>query len=117
MKQLLCLFLLIFSMQTFATEIESKHIESTQRDFLNHPCKLELILSIPTRDLIISEEGIGINFNGKLLNVHSLEREGENWKVRIGFTCKRGHSSICWYCHGCATPGCPFQCPGGCREY
>ena len=78
---------------------------------------LEMVFSVTPSELIITEVGISVIFNNELLALSSLERNGEIWIARAGFTCPRGHQIFCSSCWGCGHSGCPHRCPGGCRDF
>lgn len=108
------LFLAFLTMQLYAVETHSNFCNSSSYD--NYPL-FEIVFSVTPSDLIVTDEGISVNYNGELFDVQSLERVGDNWVVRVGSTCRRGHPMICWYCRGCAVGGCPYRCPGDCQPY
>lgn len=87
---------------------------------MNKSIKLEeVILTLPFEELIISDDGILVNYDGDLLAVHSLERKGELWTVRAQgwFKCYNGHMRACPQCGGCGALDCPWYCDGYCCRY
>lgn len=114
MKQFFFILLLLFSIKVHTIEISSPHCDYAGDQ--NNP-KLEMVFTVPTSELIITDEGISVNYKGELLSIYSLERKGKNWLVRtVGLTCRNGHPSICWYCRGCAE-NCSYRCPGNCQPH
>ncbi len=81
----------------------------------------EVVLTLPFEELIISPEGILVNYEGDLLAVHALVRHGEQWRVRAGgsryFRCLNGHWRACPICGGCAVSDCDYYCDGYCCTY
>lgn len=76
----------------------------------------EVVLTVPFEALIISREGIAVNFQGDLLAVHALCKNGEQWTIRAGgyYECHNGHTRACPQCGGCAVPDCLYYCDGYC---
>ncbi|NGX61620.1 MAG: hypothetical protein K940chlam9_01107 [Chlamydiae bacterium] len=80
----------------------------------------EIVLTVSLDQLIISSEGIMVNYEGNLLPVHSVIKKGEEWVVKATggwYKCPRGHTRACPLCGGCAFLGCPFYCDGYCCSY
>lgn len=111
MKYFFFIFLAVFSTQIYANEPNCYSVRSQDLP------KTELVFLVTTNELVVTDEGISIHYNGELLNVNSLERIGQNWEVRVGSTCPKGHPMFCWYCRGCAASDCPYRCPGDCRPH
>lgn len=79
----------------------------------------EVVLTLPFENLIISPEGIMVNYQGNLLAVHALYKNGEQWTVKAGgwYSCRNGHTRACPCCGGCAAFDCEFYCDGYCCKY
>jgi hypothetical protein len=73
---------------------------------------VEVVLEIPLKSLTIDSEGIFVDFAGNLLTVHSLEKNGELWRVTAGKNyarCRNGHLVQC-PCGGCISSSCWYSC-------
>ncbi len=114
MKNFLFAVLLLLTVQVYANHDQSAGSKSET------PKLVEVVLTLPLEDLIVSPDGILVNYQGNLLPVHALVKNGEQWTIRAGgefFKCLNGHWRACPQCGGCADPECLYYCDGYCCQY
>ena len=115
MKQLFVILMLMFTAQMTAMP-QSKSMEHGVNINSDSPKLLEVILTVSLEEIMISPEGITVDYEGQMLNVCSLERKGDFWIVRAQkwYQCPNEHTRTCTYCGGCGYIGCLYHCDGTC---
>lgn len=107
MKKLLLMLMLMFGFHLYASDIQFSQNQSKMS--ANMPKLVEVVLTLPFEALIINQDGISVDYEGKLLAVHSLEKSGDYWLARAGDYCPNGHTIVC-RCGGCAVSSCGYCC-------